>query len=347
MTVLRCFAGASLAALGLMLAACGGGGVNSTPTPTPGGGGTPTPTPSQANSTLPSFVPALAVASSSQTAPPSGGGVVIVTPTPTPTPSANDDLLSPLASEQFMALGVVGTAEISKLNGAGSNGSWTEALSITYDSAAQTYTVNGIAFGPADKVNGASNGQFTTFQKIAGNTGQSLVLTAPGTSGRFTYRYVGAGFLQQVQEYSDLLRGYLKAFVYGVETPESSVPRSGSGSYNVDMLAVIAADGALHDLHGSGTLGVNFTSGAITTSGAAKQYAQTGVFETSRSWTGDAQLRSDYNFFEGSLSVSGMDRAEWLGKFYGPSAQEVGSVFQSTNGGPTLAGTLIGRTAGQ
>lgn len=168
-------------------------------------------------------------------------------------------------------------------------------------------------------------------------------MTKPGTSGQLTYRYVGAAFWQRRFDYSDKLMGELFAFTYGVSTPNPDLPRTGTGNYYVDMLAAIALNNEIFSLFGAGTLGVNFASGVVTTSGNANQYDLDGNFEVGRTWTGEAQLRAASNLFEGEMMVSGMPSAEMYGRFFGPNAEEVGASFQGTNGGPTVIGTLIGR----
>jgi hypothetical protein len=262
----------------------------------------------------------------------------------------NDDLLSPLESESFSILAMAAEVSVDKATNAGSSGSFGQGMTIRYDAATQCYFIKADGatqtFGPGDLDGGRSSSRIATYIKLNGSTGESLVLTKPGTSGQLTYRYIGAGFWQRKFDYSDKILGEFYAFVYGVETPDADLPRSGTGNYYVDMLASIAQDNEIFSLFGAGTLDVNFATGDITTGGNANQYDLNGALEASRSWTGSAQLRATSNLFEGQISVTGMPTADMLGRFFGPHAEEVGAAFQATNGGPTIIGTLIGREGG-
>ncbi|WP_336977923.1 transferrin-binding protein-like solute binding protein [Altererythrobacter fulvus] len=314
----RFAAGASLAALGLMLGACGGGGVNSTPTPTPTGG-TPTPTPTAG------------------------------TPTPTPSTGTNDDLLTPLASENFVNDGVSGSANYPKNGSPGTNSAAFSSIGVVYDASAKRYTITGggksQSFGASDRDAAQSNALIDVYVRKSGNTTDSLTMTRPGTSGRMTYRYVGAGFWQRTVESNSAISGTFDAFTYGVETPDANMPHSGKGNFTTDMLGVIAYYDNLVSFSGEGVLGVDFGTGKILLSGEYTTIEPgTGVPHSPVAYDGEATLTSNTNEFTGRLFIFPMYN-QLKGRFYGPGADELGAVFVGSDTNITIMGTLTGRRA--
>ncbi len=321
MTISRFSAGASLAALCLTLAACGGGGVNSTPTPTPtppsSGGGTPTPTETPTE-----------------------------TPTPTP-PTSNDDLIAPLVSESFtndaaeMSASSVGSASITATAAS-------PQLTFVYDATARTYTLTvgsrSKTFGPGDLSKSKSTNQLAVYEISAGGVTDTLTLTKPGTSGRFTYRYVGGAFWQRTEP--GLATALIDVATYGVETADSALPRTGSASYAVDLMGYETHEygTAIDPITGSGHLDVDFARGIVLTNGTLTRADYDDV-----EFDGKATLSTTANGFVGTFSF--YDYSHFTGtlegRFYGPNAQEVGAVFSTEDRQQNAAvGVLIGRRDG-
>ncbi|HTN14436.1 MAG TPA: transferrin-binding protein-like solute binding protein [Sphingomonadaceae bacterium] len=321
MTISRFSAGASLAALCLTLAACGGGGVNSTPTPTPGtGGGAPTPTPG------------------------TGGG------TPTPSTGVNDDLLAPLVSESFNNNAAGGTATFNKNGSQGSNSASASSATISYDASSQRYTISNQgrsqAFGAADKDASQSNSLIDVYVKKNGKTVDTLTLTRSGTSGPLRYKYVGAGFWQRTTDGANTITGSMDAFTYGVKTADSAVPRSGQGNFTTDILGVIVSPYNLVSFAGDGVMKVRFDNGAIDLNGNyATVDPSTGQANPETIYDGHATLSGSTNSFTGTLSIFPLTTS-LEGRFYGPAAEEVGATFVGSEGGYSITGTLTGRRAG-
>lgn len=332
MSISRFAAGASLGALCLMLAACGGGGVNSTPTPTPGtggGGGTPTPTPG------------------------TGGG----TPTPTPSTGANDDLLAPLASESFKTQGISSSAKYST-NGGFVNNPTTSKLPITfsYDASSKSYSISvggrTQTFHEADIDNANSTAQVVVYVKKSAEKVESLTLTRAGTSGAFTYQFVGGGFWERATLSSSTITASLDSFTYGAETGASSVPRTGGAAYDISLVGVHPTSIGVEAFAGTGSFDVDFARGTFALRGDMSGSAMP-VTE----FVGDGRLSSSVNGFSGEIRFNANGRLNLGtldGKFYGPSAQELGGVWQASPSGSNPAsgtdslytGVILGRKDG-
>ncbi|KPL67944.1 hypothetical protein SZ64_07320 [Erythrobacter sp. SG61-1L] len=311
----RLAAGGSLAALGLMLAACGGGGgVNSTPTPTPTGG-TPTPTP--------------------------GGG------TPTPTPTTGNDLTGPLESRSFtndaaeMSAVSVGSAGIAATAAV-------KQMTITYDAATQAYTLTvgarSRSFGPGDLSQAKSTSKLAVYEISSGGVTDTLTLTKPGTSGQFTYRFVGGAFWQRSDP--SQATALIDVATYGFETADNALPRTGTASYAVDLMGYETHEygTAIDAITGSGSLDVDFAKGVVITSGTLTRADYDDV-----EFDGKATLSTTDNGFSGTFSF--FDYSHFTGtlegRFYGPNAQEVGAVFSTQDTKLNSAvGVLIGRKDG-
>lgn len=307
----RFAAQASLVAIELLLAGCGGGS---------GGGGGPVSTP----------------------APPASGGSGGGTPTPTPT---NDDLLTPLASETFTAIAARGSGSYPTNGSSGSTQSGGASVSISYDANSRSYTVNAggtrQTFDQGDVEQQATDSQITTYLIQNGNTSESLVLTKPGTSGNLTYRYVGAGVWQRTTESSSSISATVNAFVYGMRTPTSGVPTTGSANYGVNMIGIYATPRAPQALNGFGDLSIDFGTGGLTGSGIASGFDVVYGETTDYSWQANADISSNGSF-SGSLSIGSVNAA-LNGAMFGPEAEEIGAAFSGSAGGNSVVGALIGR----
>lgn len=322
----RFAAGASLAALGLMLAACGGGGVNSTPTPTPtgggnGGGGTPTPTPGN------------------------GGG------TPTPTTGANDDLIAPLASESFTNFSHTAAGTYPTSGGVISAQSQSKAAgTIRFDASKGAYTVSvagrSQTFGNADMV------KSNNYHRQDGSVVDDLTLTPAGTSGSspLTYRYVGAAFWQRQTVGSSSIQGTMDAFVYGV--PSKSIPVGGRASYAVDVMGVLNTSSwepVPMAFNGKGALTADFSSGKVSGDAEFVLYRANGSRISNSSFDGtlsfDAALAASSPSFAGRLEARsfGIYSGTIDGGFFGPDGQDVGATYSATSeNGDVMVGALLG-----
>jgi C-lobe and N-lobe beta barrels of Tf-binding protein B len=304
----------SLLAMGLALAGCGGGGgaVGSTPTPPPA----PTPP-----------------------APP---------PPPPPPPPPNTSLLNLTSSESFTNDAATGIANFPKTGTGQTATAAPSTATVSYDLATRGYTITvgsrSQTFRPTDIDIAQSNAGVTVYPRRNGTTTDSLTLTKPGTSGRFTYEYVGGGYWQQTIDGATAVSGSLDAFAYGIKTPDAAVPRTGQAVYAVDLLGATTLTNDVVGITGEGNVIVNFGGGNIIVRGSIVGTPQL----PSMSFSGSATLSATANNFTGPISISSplgpLQTGTWNGRFYGPAAQEVGGAFGVSNGvGGATTGTIIGR----
>jgi hypothetical protein len=303
--------------MGLSLAACGEGSVGSTPAPTP----SPTPTP---------------------------------TPTPTPPPTGtNSSLLAPLLSETFSN---DATTSSGTFPAATSLTAAPSTLTISYNQTNQTYTIltqdRTQSFAATDRDATQSSAEQTTFKKVNGTTTDLLTLTNPGSSGRYLYTYVGAGFWQRSVQGASTVAGTFDSFTYGVTTPSASVPRSGSASYDFDVLGVLARSSGIapYGMNGSGTMSVDFAAGQFNATGTAFLVDTTtgstieGSALTASGTLGSGNSLTGSFVYDplGSRYVGGL-----VGRFYGPAAQEFGAAVygipQNQAFPGAMSAALIGR----
>jgi hypothetical protein len=153
--------------------------------------------------------------------------------------------------------------------------------------------------------------------------------TAPYTT-QYVYGAVSSSWIN-----SNHLYDY---FLIGIDTPVSALPTTGFAGYSVDFDGAIANQKTgiqPTEVTGSGTIGINFGSGQVTTSGAT----------SIGNFSGTGTLASGTNSFTGSLSVGGTTTysGSMQGSVFGPTASEVGAVFNATGSdGTDLAGLMTG-----
>ncbi|BCA58718.1 hypothetical protein [Sphingomonas sp. HMP6] len=289
-------AGVSL--LVMQLAACSGSGggagpVNSTPTPPT----SPTPTPA------PSPTPA---------------------PTPTPTPSgptSNPSLITLVASEDFANDAATGTVSFPTSGAAPTNTAAQATATVRYDLASRGYTVTvagrSQSFLPADLDAAQSNATTAVYVKRNGSTTDSLTVTKPGTSGRFTYQYVAGGFWQRTINGTSTISGSFDATAFGVRTPDTAVPRTGRAEYAVDLLGVETTGNNVFGITGQGLTQIDFPSGTVLTNGTS-----TAAISGSGTFSSQARLSSASNSFTGNFQFNdfGVFIGQIDGKLYGPAA---------------------------
>jgi hypothetical protein len=217
---------------------------------------------------------------------------------------------------------------------------------LQYDLATRSYTITvgsrSMTFLPSDLDAAQSTAQASVYLKTNGSTSDSLTLTKAGTSGRFTYQYVGGGYWQNTVNGTAAISGSFDAFAYGFATPNTVMPRTGRAEYAVDLLGIESVSKNVFAITGQGVTQVDFASGAIVTHGTA-----VGAISGAQSrFFSEAILSSSSNSFSGAFRFDDIVvfNGQISGRFYGPSSQEIGAVFAaSALGGSVITGTIIGR----
>jgi hypothetical protein len=326
------------------VAACGGGGSRPGPVPPPVGG-TPAPTPTPTPAPTPTPTPA-----PTPTPTPTPAPTPAPTPTPTPTPppptGGNPSLLDLQNSESFANDTASGSASFPRSGGNPTTTAAAGTGTIVYDASTRGYTLTAqgrsLAFLPSDIDASQTTNAIVVYKKVNGTTVDTLTLTCPGTSGRFTYTYVGGAFWQRTTETATRIDGQFDAMAYGVRTPASAVPRTGTGEYSVDLIGVESLSNNVVGVTGQGTLRVDFATGAVVTTGA-----MTAPISGPTNFSSEARLASNANSFTGTFRY--WDFGEFTGTingaFYGPAAQEVGAAYSARQGdGRAAVGLIIGRS---
>lgn len=224
---------------------------------------------------------------------------------------------------------------------------------ISYDAATNTYALNVTnsagqsskqifdpqAAGPRGTISANGNPDPTEVRYEKGDCftggcygGERLSITHTGAAS-FAYTYTAVAMVQFSS--SSALGSFSfqdEVAVFGMPTPATAVPRTGSATYALDLLSNIYT--------GTGTGSVNFGAGTYDFSGTINQVlgvsTNTGTFQSS------GKLASGSNGFSGivNLSVtrtfpsgspSGTEKYAFRGpiggSFFGPAAQELGGAF--------------------
>jgi hypothetical protein len=260
-------------------------------------------------------------------------------------------LLGPLKTESFAndAAREVGLFH-SDLRPVENGASGSASLTISYNATNQSYTVstggNSQTFTQTDKVNSGST-DFIAFNKASGSVNDSLSLTAPGTSGPLSYKYVGGGAWEHVTIGSSTLDFRYNPFTYGIATPAASLQRTGTGLYAVSLVGALASTKP-YAMAGSGTMQVDFLNGGLTSQGALTSIdVSSGIITSLGVFYGSGTVSSSANSFSGSFAMEDGTRytGSWQGRFYGPANEEVGAVWTlSSTSGEFAAGYMLGRS---
>ena len=313
-----------------------------------------------------------------------GSGGIASTPTPvaTPTeptilaapqtPSANTTLGGPLKSQTFATLAVrtTVTQSASALINASASDPVTTA-SISYDANSNTYIVSsqGMAAGGTLPDRATLTPNDTAITSAGGGTcigtscSSDRVIASlsregtnrPSTQPYFIYSYVGyANWWSVGDSGANKVYTYNEA-VFGIPTPVSAVPTSGTASFTLD-LAGYEGTTPLLGSSGSHALGPNFAGGGnATIDFGAGTYTMSGSMGavTAPSKGGDAtttfastgKLLSGANGFGGTFTFNdaGAFNGKLNGWLFGPAAQEIGAVFSaSAPDGRVAVGTIVG-----
>lgn len=292
-----------------VLAVSGCGGVNSTPTPTPSPSPTPGPTPSPTNTTLTNLQ----------------------------------------YSESFANRGAALNFTAAKATGAPSNVSGgSAAVTVAYDAPTQTYTIstNGRSqsFGPQNRVAPPSP-NLDTFDRTAGNVDDTLALYKPGlVAPALSLTYASYGAWQQSIDNGNSVDAKQVYFVYGIRTPSTDLPRTGTASYATLVDGFWTDPQGLYSIGGSSSFSADFANAKIATS---MNLTGTSVLNgTTRAFgflNGSGTIASDASF-SGTLSGGAGYNGTIDGLFFGPAAAEMGGAFSVTNNtGGVLTGAIVGK----
>ena len=230
------------------------------------------------------------------------------------------------------------------------------SLTVSFDASSSSYTLTvpggSETFSPSELSASSTTGQ-TIYQKANGD--QLTLITASPWSHK-ALNYVGLGVYQTSSTSGGVDTTTYSTFDYGTPTPATGVPRTGEAAYNVDLVGYLAVPGqTTKSLTGPGVFEADFLSGQFkanisptetdlttasgVTGGGIQLIAVGALSSSDATFSGNAQFTDNVGstFYVGPIT----------GRFYGPSAQEVGASFSGDNpNGGVVSGTIVGAQAG-
>jgi hypothetical protein len=286
-----------------------------------------------------------------------GSGVASVGSSPPPKP-ANTSITNLVASQSFANDAASSTSVFDLVAGTVLNSHGAKStLTINYDAGSDSYTIQTAGrsqtFAPSDKTTSAVAGE-ATFKKADGANTDYLTLVTTPFETQTSNKYVGLGFWQRNQTSNSQQNTDFDIFTYGLDTPATALPRTGTAAYNIDAFGLVTAKGmAPSTLQGLGTFGVDFGSGLFSADAYLTQYdlVNGGSLEGgSIHLLAGGHLASGSNAFAGNMSFEdtfGLMAGTINGHFYGPNAQEVGATFAGDDAtGDTVVGGFTGQQGG-
>lgn len=283
-----------------------------------------------------------------------GGGVASTnepnTPPSPPSKPTNDDLVGTLVSEAFVNDARTQNAYM-PITAAQPNTATRNPLTIEYKASTQTYTVSTQGrtqdFGPAEKDATLSTAEATVYSRSAGALTETLALSTnsndPATPDAPLFRYVGSGLWQRTQTDASDSSATMDYFTYGVPTPASAMPKSGTATFGVRVDGEAGYSNYILVLKGGGRFSVDFASGNLAGSGTVDGYIAGELKRGGLIWSSQATLASGGTTFSGSFSTL-YQPGTINGRFYGPNHEEFGAVWDSKLLDNVVAtGTIRGR----
>lgn len=233
---------------------------------------------------------------------------------------------------------------------------------------------------PPDGIPDASYQSTSFFYEVAGST-TKYVTYAGYLRNSISFGTVAVGTSEVKQDRWHLERG---AFAYGVQTSNSAVPTTGTGSYSGAMLGTMVYNPTLDGSYGTelptyfqwveGTsqVDVNFASGAVALSvagtvrapsidqytgpatstiaaGTSFQAAGTAQIDlvNTGGFTGQMQSASFGATTNGAPTAVNIAGSSIDGAFYGPAAEEVGGGIRIVGGTPDQRIDFVGAYTGK
>ncbi|WP_157132685.1 transferrin-binding protein-like solute binding protein [Novosphingobium nitrogenifigens] len=270
------------------------------------------------------------------------------------TPASNSSLAKLVASQSFANDGASQTAAFDLVTGNTTAGSSTaKPLTISYDATSNSYTITtqgrSQTFAPADMAS-AANG-IAVYSKTSGTTTDRLTMLAANVTGYNSAapQYSGLAYWQRYSVSGTGEATTFDIFTYGLDTPASAVPRTGQAAYATTVVGLVTLPGTeARMFQGTGRLDVDFLDGILSTSATTTEtgLASGAVIGGTGSLTGTGTLSSSANAFTGTVHYSGSGNSSsgtLSGRFYGPSAQELGAAFSSSGSdGSAASGAIWG-----
>ena len=284
-----------------------------------------------------------------------GGSVATSPPPPAPAPT-NSTMTNLTVSETFQTASGSTSGNINAITGIPSGftsaqSAFGSGVTVAYNASSDSYTVQvnqaGITasstFGPAQFNTVDSDQYVDIYDRDIGDESQQFLLYRGESSG-FTLTYVTFGYWLRGRPASgsslDLATSF---FVAGIRTAATSMPSTGTASYEVGAVGLWTDSLEVDILQGTATLSANFGTGSLSgtfdMSGVPVLAGGLRPFDLV-----SASASISGNTFSGSMNgLSSGYTGTWSGGFFGPNAAEIGGSFRLTN---SFGGQAVGAFAG-
>lgn len=224
---------------------------------------------------------------------------------------------------------------------------------IQYDATTHSYIVRDTgnstatsSFGPANVVSGESNASYTVYRKTGGGSTETLTLLNPGsTNPTIALSYVSYGHWLKVTPGGGNFGNTARSdtyFVYGFKTPKGNVPTSGTATYTTLLDGNYIDATQNYVVAGTGTVTATFNTNALAFSATATGTPATGPGIHFGTINGSGTINSNAASFTANGN-NGTYAMSVAGYFFGPSAAEVGGVFQLTGPQGNGNGAMVGK----
>ncbi|HEX5279983.1 MAG TPA: transferrin-binding protein-like solute binding protein [Micropepsaceae bacterium] len=141
------------------------------------------------------------------------------------------------------------------------------------------------------------------------------------------------------------------AFVFGYETPVTSMPASGQAMFTGEANAAVFQPAQIVYVSGRAALSVDFSSGKISGAFTGMAGSSVGYSEPWNDVSISAAIASGTNRFNGVTAVTSSPNGfatlklsatgSINGAFYGPAAQQLGAIWTVTDGTTSVIGGVI------
>ncbi len=279
------------------------------------------------------------------------GGGVSSTPAPAPTPT-NTSLQTLTVGQSFTNNSATQTAQFNIGSSNTISGSSASVpLAITYSPSGDTYTISTAGrsqtFTSSD-ITSSGQGQ-AAFSK-GGATGRDyLTLWAPSYGGNGP-RYVGRGMWQHNVVNGNVQDTTLDIFTYGIASSSTAVPRMGTAAFATDVFGVTTKPGFQpRSFYGAGNFDVDFLTGVFN---SVMPVTETELVSGAGVSGGGIQvvlagtLSANDGTFSGYAAYGGgnsQSQGTVAGRFYGPTASELGAAFTTSGAdGSSATGAILG-----
>ena len=285
-----------------------------------------------------------------------GGGVNSAgSNSPTPPPAASNTTLTNLLASQSFTNDAATTSVAFDLTTKTTIGGTAQpnTLTVSYDASSKSYTLSAPGrsqtFAPGDV--SASSADDVRFQKTDGTNRDYLTLVKVPYTGTVATQYVGLGFWQRNFVTGTRQDTLFDTFTYGLTTPASSVPRTGSASFGIDVFGLSATPGfEPRKFQGHGIFGIDLAAGVFSTNTFLTEtglLSGNGITGGGVQLQGSGHLSSTDGTFSGNALYGGQNGSVaglLTGRFYGPAAEELGASFSGSNAdGATVTGSFTGQ----